>query len=84
MATGPNESDDQPEEADEVDILDIDNTAVREAQIVRLNAVKRARDETRCGGTLEACLRNTMGARGCKLKPGNATSESAGCGAGVS
>ena len=44
----------QPEQADEVDILDIDNTAVREAQIARLNAVKSARDETRCGGTLEA------------------------------
>ena len=52
----------QPEEAHEVDILDIDNTAVREAQIARLNAVKNARDETRCSTALEA-LTTAAGSR---------------------
>jgi methylmalonyl-CoA mutase len=37
-----------------VDIRDIDNTAVREAQIKRLRAVRRERDESRCQAALEA------------------------------
>ena len=43
----------QPEQADEVDILSIDNTAVREAQIARLNAVKKDRDGSRCRKALD-------------------------------
>ena len=37
----------------EVDILDIDNSAVREAQIARLERLRRERDEARCQQTLE-------------------------------
>jgi methylmalonyl-CoA mutase len=44
----------QPETQDNVDILDIDNTAVREAQIKRLEAVRSARDEAACQKSLEA------------------------------
>ena len=44
----------QSEETDEVDILDIDNTAVREAQVARLNAVRKERDESSCASALEA------------------------------
>ena len=44
----------EPEQADAVDILDIDNTAVREAQIIRLNRVKNSRDDARCRVALEA------------------------------
>ena len=42
-------------EGDEaVDILDIDNTKVREQQIARLNQVRASRDEARCRATLDA------------------------------
>ena len=44
----------QPETQDNVDILDIDNTAVRDAQIERLEAVRRSRDEAACQKSLEA------------------------------
>ena len=40
-----------------VDILDIDNTAVREAQIRRLREVRDGRDEAVCGQTLDALTR---------------------------
>jgi methylmalonyl-CoA mutase len=39
---------------EEVEILDIDNTAVREAQIARLNTVRAGRDESACQTSLEA------------------------------
>ncbi|MEX2618377.1 MAG: methylmalonyl-CoA mutase [Alphaproteobacteria bacterium] len=39
---------------DEVEILNIDNTAVREAQIRRLKTVRETRDEARCQETLQA------------------------------
>jgi methylmalonyl-CoA mutase len=39
---------------EDVDILDIDNTAVREAQIRRLNEVRASRDEAACRAALEA------------------------------
>ena len=39
---------------DEVDILDIDNTAVREAQVARLEQVRAARDKDACRAALEA------------------------------
>jgi methylmalonyl-CoA mutase len=41
-------------EQDEVDILNIDNTAVREAQIRRLESVRARRDETACQASLKA------------------------------
>jgi methylmalonyl-CoA mutase len=39
---------------DPIDILDVDNHAVREAQIARIKRVKAARDETACQEALEA------------------------------
>ncbi|WP_420548895.1 methylmalonyl-CoA mutase [Curvivirga sp.] len=39
---------------DEMDILDIDNTAVREQQIARLERTKANRDETACHAALDA------------------------------
>ncbi|NKB56043.1 MAG: methylmalonyl-CoA mutase [Alphaproteobacteria bacterium] len=44
----------QPAERDDVDILDIDNTAVRDSQIARLNQVKASRDGTACQAALTA------------------------------
>ena len=44
----------QPETKDVVDILSIDNTVVRDAQIKRLNAVRESRDDAVCKKTLEA------------------------------
>ncbi len=46
---------------EELDILDVDNHAVREAQIARINRVKAGRDETACQAALDT-LRE--GARG--------------------
>lgn len=48
-------------EEDPIDILDVDNHAVREAQIARIQRVKAARDEAKCQAALDA-LRE--GARG--------------------
>jgi methylmalonyl-CoA mutase len=47
----------QLEQEPPVDILDIDNTAVREAQIERIRQVRENRDSTRCNATLEALSR---------------------------
>ena len=44
----------QPASQDEIDILDIDNTAVREAQIKRLTDVRASRDEAACQASLQA------------------------------
>ena len=41
------------DDQDEVDILNIDNTAVREAQIKRLERVRRERDEPACRSALD-------------------------------
>ena len=43
----------QSEIKDEVDILDIDNTAVRESQVARLKSVRDRRDEAACTAALE-------------------------------
>ena len=43
----------QPDEEQEVDILNIDNTAVRDAQIARLRQVRASRDELACRRTLK-------------------------------
>lgn len=42
------------EEKDEVEILEVDNTAVRESQIKRLKALKASRDEQQCQLSLNA------------------------------
>ncbi|MEM7251019.1 MAG: methylmalonyl-CoA mutase family protein, partial [Pseudomonadota bacterium] len=44
----------QPESEEEIDILDIDNTAVRESQLARLADVKSGRDEVACRRALDA------------------------------
>jgi len=44
----------QPEEETQVDVLNIDNTAVREAQIERLRQVRANRDEAACSAALAA------------------------------
>ena len=42
---------------DPIDFLDIDNVAVREAQIARLNSTRAARDESACQAALEEMTR---------------------------
>ncbi|MDE0780533.1 MAG: methylmalonyl-CoA mutase [Alphaproteobacteria bacterium] len=42
-----------PDEVDEIDVLDIDNTKVRESQLVRLAKVRASRDSTACDAALE-------------------------------
>ncbi|MGI9307771.1 MAG: methylmalonyl-CoA mutase, partial [Gammaproteobacteria bacterium] len=42
------------EDEPDIDVLDIDNTAVRESQIKRLHEVRNTRDEAVCKATLEA------------------------------
>jgi methylmalonyl-CoA mutase len=44
----------QPSEKDEIDVLDIDNTKVRDGQIKRLDAIRRTRDEAACQAALDA------------------------------
>ena len=43
-----------PEDPEKVDVLDIDNTAVREAQITRLKRIRAERDESACRSALAA------------------------------
>ena len=50
-----------PDDVEQVDVLDIDNTAVREAQVARLERVRAERDDDACRAALEAL---TDGARG--------------------
>ncbi|MBL8655419.1 MAG: methylmalonyl-CoA mutase [Alphaproteobacteria bacterium] len=52
------------ENPEKIDILDIDNTAVREAQVKRLKAVRAKRDEAKCRETLEALTRAASGGNG--------------------
>jgi methylmalonyl-CoA mutase len=44
----------KPENADEIDFLDVDNVKVREGQVARLKATKAARDEAKCRAALDA------------------------------
>ena len=44
----------QPDSEDEIEILDIDNTAVREAQIARLESIRGSRDQAACEAALQA------------------------------
>ncbi len=50
----------QPDDEPPVDIRDIDNTAVREQQVARLERLRATRDEERCRAALDAL---TAGAR---------------------
>ncbi|QBF32849.1 methylmalonyl-CoA mutase [Thalassococcus sp. S3] len=45
------------EKEDEIDILDIDNAAVREAQVARLEKIRSSRDESACTAALEELTR---------------------------
>ena len=49
------------EKEDEIDILDVDNSAVREAQITRLNKMRADRDEAKCQASLEALTKGAEG-----------------------
>ena len=42
------------EQPEQVDVLDIDNTAVRESQIARLKQIRATRDEAKCRAALDA------------------------------
>ena len=44
----------QPEAKDEIEILDIDNKSVREAQVARLEKIRAERDEAACKAALAA------------------------------
>ena len=51
----------RPPKEDPIEILDIDNAKVREAQIARLKQIRSTRDEAKCQATLDAL---TEGAKG--------------------
>lgn len=48
-------------EQDPIDILDVDNVAVREGQIARIKRVKAARDEAACQAALDALREGAKG-----------------------
>ena len=48
-------------EEDPIDILDVDNVAVREAQIARIRKVKESRDSVACEAALEALRKGAEG-----------------------
>jgi methylmalonyl-CoA mutase len=54
----------QPEEPEHVDILVVDNTKVREAQIARLNSIRKSRDEAKCQAALEALTEAARSGKG--------------------
>ena len=54
----------RPEVEDEVEIRDIDNTAVRENQIRRLERIRGARDAAACGAALDALTEAAARGRG--------------------
>jgi methylmalonyl-CoA mutase len=51
----------RPDADEPVELLDIDTTTVREAQIARLAAVRAGRDEARCRGALDALRQGAAG-----------------------
>ncbi len=51
----------RPENADDIDFLDVDNVKVREGQVARIKATKAARDEAKCQAAVAAL---TEGAKG--------------------
>jgi len=48
-------------EEDDIDILDVDNHAVRESQIARIKRVKAGRDEAKCQAALDALREGSRG-----------------------
>ena len=54
----------QPEEPDKVDILKIDNAAVREQQVARLQRIRTSRDAVRCRASLDALTEIARSGRG--------------------
>ena len=50
-----------PPPGDPIDILDVDNVAVREAQVARINRVKASRDEGACQAALAALENGAAG-----------------------
>ena len=46
-----------PDQVDEIDVLDIDNTKVRESQLIRLASVRANRDEAACTAALDNITR---------------------------
>ncbi len=54
----------RPDREEEVEVLKVDNTAVREAQIARLKELKAGRDEAATQATLAALTRCAGGAEG--------------------
>ncbi len=54
----------QLQKQDEIDILDVDNSAVRDAQIARLNAIRASRDDTACAAALDALTRAAKSGEG--------------------
>ncbi|WP_028585562.1 methylmalonyl-CoA mutase [Desulfogranum mediterraneum] len=52
------------EQEDALDTLEVDNTAVREAQLERLAKLKAMRDETKCQETLNALTRSAESGEG--------------------
>ncbi len=54
----------QTAEAAEIDILEVDNTAVRESQLTRLTSMKGQRDEARTQATLEALYQSAQSGEG--------------------
>jgi methylmalonyl-CoA mutase len=54
----------QPDEAAPIEVLDIDNTKVRTAQIARLSRVRATRDEARCTAALDALRHAASGGTG--------------------
>ncbi|HUA51226.1 MAG TPA: methylmalonyl-CoA mutase [Candidatus Sulfotelmatobacter sp.] len=54
----------QPEKPDKVDILKIDNAAVREQQVARLQRIRASRDPARCRAALDALTEMARSGRG--------------------
>ena len=54
----------QLETQDEIDILSVDNMAVRDAQIARLSAMRETRDQAACDGALAALERAARSGQG--------------------
>lgn len=54
----------QTNEAAQIDILEVDNTAVRESQVRRLNEVKAQRDEAAVGAALDALYQAAQSGEG--------------------
>ena len=54
----------RPSVVDPVEVRDIDNRAVREAQVRRLNSIRRTRDQAACDAALEALERTARSGEG--------------------